>query len=743
MGRDSKVRSQKLYSYRTNQTTSRIVSEIRSLHDAQGAGHAFRSTLLSSAVAIAATLFSGAALAQDAAAGAAAVPTNQVEDIVVTAQHRNERLQDVPVAVTSLSAAALNQQGVTSTSDLAQATPSLIFNSQVAVANPYIRGVGSDLFDPTSESAVAIYVDDVYMAAPAANVFTLKGIKQIDVLNGPQGTLFGRNATGGVIQIRTLDPSATPKLDFGVTIANYRDVTASLYASTGIGDAVSTSLSVLYEDQGDGYGKNLATKADVNKYAIGNISVRNKWKIDLSKGTQVYLIGDYSNLKNTVTYTRPEGSFSTLPGATQPTGFPGKFNANIDQPDFLNVESGGVSMKVDHDFGTVSLTSISAYRKLRTSYGLDQDQTVLPVIDILWNTKFKNFSQELRLAGKSASSFKWIVGAFYYNAKGSYNDFSVDKTVFIPFDQQKTESLAGFAQATVELVSGLRLTGGARYTWEKQTFIFPAAFSTGSQTVREPTFRGALDYKFTHDILGYVSFNTGFKSGGYNLLSGSSFKPEKLKSYEAGIKSELFGRILRLNVDGFYYDYTNQQVNISQFGGNTVANAAGSHIQGLEANMDFVPTSRLKFSGGMSIMDGHYTNYFDYQPRDAEGNNIGGPINAKGATTARTPKFVGNVSAQYTMPTRIGEFAANVGVQYNDGYYWVADSRLRQPSYTIVNAGLSYRPGGGPAEIRVWGKNLLDSTYYSIQAPGANPVGDNSVNAPPRTYGVTLSYRYN
>lgn len=723
------MRSQALYSGRTGLRSNSVRSRL--LHG--------------SLLALSAASAPAAANAQSATSSVreANQSTAQLEEIVVTAQHRSERLQDVPIAVTSLSAAALSQQGVSSTSDLAQATPSLIFNSQVGGASPYIRGVGSDLFDPTSEAAVAIYVDDVYMAAALANLFSLKGVKQIDVLNGPQGTLFGRNATGGVIQVQTLEPTQEPHLDFAVTYGNYDYVSASVYASTGLSDAVSTSISALYEDQGQGYGRNFFDGSEINKQAIGNISVRNKWKFDLSDATIVHVSADYSDIANTISYQRIAGSSSPLPGASEPIGYPGKFNANINQPDSLSVKSGGVSLKVDHDFGWGNLTSISAYRKLRSVYGLDQDQTDLPVIDILWNTRFRNVSQELRIAGQGDAALSWMVGAFYYNARGSYDDFAVNGTVYVPFDQQRTESLAGFAQATVEVLPGLKLTGGARYTWEKQRFFFPAGGLTDSQSVKKPTFRVALDYKFTPDILGYVSFNTGFKSGGYNLLQpGGKFDPEKLTSYEAGLKTELFNRKLRLNINGFYYDYTNQQVNVSEFGGNVVDNAAGSRIKGFEANFDYVPTARLKLSGALSIMDGHYTDYFNYQPRDANGNNIGGPVNAKGETTARTPKFVGNMSARYSLPTQIGEIVTSLGVQYNDGYYWVADKRLRQHSYTLINGSISWTPGDGPLDIRLWGKNLLDKYYFVIAGPSATPVGDNQVPAAPRTFGATLSYRY-
>lgn len=703
---------------------------------------AFHARLLRcSAATFALVLGSGIAFAQDTDASTS---DSGLEEIIVTAQHRSQRLQDVPLAVTSLSAAALGQQGVTSTTDLAQATPSLVFNSQLSVANPYIRGVGSSLFDPTSESAVAIYVDDVYMAAPQANIFTLAGVKQIDVLKGPQGTLFGRNATGGVIQIQMLDPTHDPSLDASVTYGNYDFVSASFYGATGLSDNVSTSLTTLYENQGKGFGRNLADGSEINKLAQDNITLRNKWVVDLPTETVIRLVADYSENNNNISYQRLPGSPSPLPGATPPTAYPGEYNTNINQPNFIRVKTGGVSLKVDQDFDAVRLVSISAFRKLRASYGLDQDQTVLPVIDIDWKVKFHNYSQELRIQSQDDAAFNWQIGAYYYNAKGGYDPLAINDTIVIPYDAQKVESIAGFAQATVELFSDTNLTGGIRYTKEDQRFEFPLANMRLKQSVEEPTFRIALDHHFTPDILGYVSFNTGFKSGGYVLLQpGNAYKPEKLKSYEAGLKTQLFDDKLRLNINGFIYRYTDQQVQVTGIGGNFTDNAAGSNLKGVELDFDYMPTSRLKFSGGLSLIDGEYSDYPGFLARDTLGNPIPpGIINAKGRTTPRTPKFVGNLSVHYDLPTRIGEFVSSAGVQYNDGYFWDAQNRLRQPSYAIVNGSIAWTPNDGPFDMRVWAKNLFDATYYSIRNAAAFPVGDNQVQAPPRTFGVTLTYHY-
>ncbi|AMK24346.1 MULTISPECIES: TonB-dependent receptor [unclassified Sphingobium] len=698
-----------------------------------------------SAAALAVTMMSGSTLAQTlpSATGGSGVQTSdaQLEEIVVTAQHRSQRLQDVPVAVTSLSATALEQQGVSGTSDLAQAVPSLIFTSQLSAANPYIRGVGSQLFDPVSESPVAVYVDDVYIANPQGNVFSLAGTRQIDVLNGPQGTLFGRNATGGVIQIQTLDPEQTMRLDLSGTYGNYDMTGASAYLSGGLTDGVAASISVLYENQAKGFGRNLLSGDYVNQQARHNISLRSKWLFEPSDSTTIRLSADYARLGNTNSYQRPRGSVSLLPDAIPPIGYPGEYNSNGGLPNFTRLKTGGGSMKIDQDIGSLALTSITAYRELRNSNSLDQDQTSVVALDLTWRTKFHSFSQEVRLQNASAGKFNWILGAFYYNALGAYVDLRADGMSFIDYEQQRSESFAVFGQATLELFRNLNLTGGIRYTTDKQTLSFPTFAIAASQNVKKLTYRVALDYRFSSDIMGYISYNTGFKSGGYNLLApGNAFQPEELDALEFGLKTELFDRSVRLNLGAFFYWYHDQQVSLPDIGGNLIKNAAGSRIKGLEASLDYRASSRLKISGGLSLMDGHYTDYPGFQAYDPNGLPLGPPANMKGRTTVQTPDFVGNISGQYTLPTQVGDFAATLGVQHNGGFFATPDNRLEQPSYTLVNASLSWLSNDKRIGVKLWGKNLFDDTYYVIQSASPQPVADTQIQAPPRTVGVTLSY---
>jgi iron complex outermembrane recepter protein len=264
----------------------------------------------------------------------------------------------------------------------------------------------------------------------------------------------------------------------------------------------------------------------------------------------------------------------------------------------------------------------------------------------------------------------------------------------------------------------------------------------------------ALDHHFTDDVMAYASFNTGFKSGGYNLTApGRSFGPEKLKAYETGLKTELLDRTLRLNVAAFLYKYTNQQVSaataVAASGSLnfSVINAGASNIKGLEANFDYVPTRRLTLSGGMSLIRGRYTNFpgqqylgTNGQVVSANGFPAGAVVNVKGSPTVLTPKFVGNLSASYKIPTSAGDFVLDLAVQHNSGFVWSQNSLdARQESYTLINSNLSWTSQGGGLGLKVWAKNISNKYYYSGLAVSN---GYAATPAPPRTVGVTLSYHY-
>ena len=660
-----------------------------------------------------------------------------VQEIIVTAQKRAENLQDVPIAVEAITATQAVNQGLTGTAGLTAAVPGLVITNPANVGNPYMRGVGSALFDPSSEQSVAMYVDGVYIATPESNIFSFNNIQEIEVLKGPQGTLFGRNATGGVIQITTRDPSATPHADLSVGYANYDDVTASAYLTGGLFPGVSADVAARYENQNDGYGRDLTTGAKTFQQAIGNYDVRAKVLFRPTDTTKIMVSADYSHAVSTNAYQKPEGVTSPIDGS----GYPGPYNTYSDFNDRNTVNTGGASIKIDQDLGQLHLMDILAYRRTTVNYVLDDDVTAIPAADIVLNPKTHNWSEELQLSGPSQAWLKWIVGAYYFNSSAGYDPVTIDGVEQLA-DKQTAVSYAGFGQATATILPKTDLTLGARYTTEKQDFTltYPVSLAQ-SQSFSRATYRAALDYHFTRDVLAYASFNTGFKTGGFNLLlPGNSFKPETLNAYEVGLKSELFDRRLRLNVDAFYYEDSNVQILNTFLGGTVTSNAAAAVIKGLEGDFEAVPIENLKISGGLSLQTGKYTSYPNAGIVNAEGVALP-TADLSGNKTLITPPVTGDVNISYKWRTVKGDFQPSMTVVYNDGFFWQADNRLRQPAYTLLNTSLLWTDPSGRYDVRLWAKNLTDSVYY-VARLGAAGLGDVQERASPRTYGVTLSAHF-
>lgn len=712
-------------------------------------------TLSAALVATTALTFPGAAHAgqQTPSAMEPAAPTPQadnggLQEIIVTAQKRFENLQKVPIAVVAITAKDAAVQGLTGTQALTAAVPGLVITSPANVGNPYLRGVGSNLFDPSAEQGVAMYVDGVYIAAPQSTIFNFNNIQDIQVLYGPQGTLFGRNATGGVIQITTLRPSAAPRLDLNVGYGNYQDVTASGYLSGGLAPNLTADIAALYENQGKGYGRNLTLNRTQFQQAVGNISVRSKVVFQPSPDTSFTLAGDYAHTVSTNAYQKPQGVISPIDGTTT---YPGAFNSTNDHYNRDQVETGGVSLRYDQKIGSLTLMNLTSYRKTKVKYDLDNDVTNLAVVNVRLDPSQHNISEEIQLQGPDRGNFKWILGGFYFDSVGAYDDvlfyLANGSAIPIPYNnKQKSTSYAAFGQATLRVASGTEFTAGLRYTTEtqkySQTFPAPSSAVPASQPVQQTfnklTWRLAVKQDFTDDISAYASYNRGFKSGGYNLrLPGNAFLPETLDAYEVGIKTELFDRHLRLNVGGFYYDDKNVQVLTSILGGTFTTNAAAAHIKGIEATFEAAITRDFHISGGVSVQDGKYTSYPN-GPRLDQNGKVLPPIDLKGNKTIVTPPESGTITANYNLDLgSSGRLQPSVTYVYNGGFFWQPDNRVTQPAYSLLNASLLWTSANKKLDARLWAKNLNNATYY-VARLGVQNLGDVQEQAAPRTFGVTV-----
>lgn len=730
--------------------------------------------LLLGAATAQALLLSAAASAQDGAVAAAGQDagddTSRVADIVVTAQRREENLQNVPIVITAVSGEQLVQSGVTSLPTLGTVAPGLnARTSGGGVFQPSIRGIGTS--SNVVENPVALYIDGVYLPNQNEGNQELPDVEQVAVLKGPQGTLFGRNATGGVIQIATRRPTQELDVQAKAEIDNYATLRAGIFVSGGLGSGVAASLSADYAHQGRGWGDNLTTGNDTFRLAH-SLSLRGKLLIEPSDRTSVLLIADYLNRK---AYTY---SFVPYPGTAFVRPLPGGYDKQdtyspVDP--YAAFKGGGGSATIKHDLGPAELVSITAYRRGNTNYLFDDVPTGTPIFYVgvgAHDQPNRSFTQEIQLNSQGNGLISYTFGMFYYH--NSNANLPILRQFFPPFygavvgpptanqttqtfGRERTESFAPFAQFGIKLDSETTLTLGGRYTYEQRKLDGRAIlnryngtsttvlYAPTPLTIRKPTWRIALDRHFSSDVLGYVSYNRGIKSGGFNILNPANpaYLPERLDAYEAGLKTELLDRRLRLNIGGFYYNYSNLQV--TQFVGisQTIVNGAKARLYGLDADFNARVTPELSLSGGLELLHARFTSYpnaVGSTPKPAGGATLF-PVNASGNRIPQSQKFAGTLAINYEKPVSFGTVRANVTANHNGSYKFEADNFLGQGAYTLLNASIGWGSSDDHYSLTIWGRNLANEIVLNngtSQAIGY-PV---SYGQPPRTYGVTARLTY-
>ncbi len=524
---------------------------------------------------------------------------------------------------------------------------------------------------------------------------------------------------------------------------------------------LAANLMVGYDDQGDGFGRNLTTGHEANKSK--SFSVRGKLLWTPGEDTKVILAGDYNYLNSSIGIGwRPP--YGAIPAFGPPfTGGKEDIYSEIDP--YYRSGQGGVSLRVEQDLGFAELLSISAYRREELDLLVDVDNG-LPIATVV-STMHKltdQYSQEFQLLGPSSSRFKWVVGLFGFYLDGRADPLGLSGPGIAPlsrldyFSGQKLTSGAVFGQVTVDdILPATDLTLGGRYTIEErrvaidQTGYFggPDGTLLGStrdrETWRSPTWRISLDHKFSRAVVGYVSYNRGFKSGTFNLvvIPAESVKPETLDAFEAGLKIEALDRRLRINSAAFYYNSRDLQVPRYSNGSLFLSNAGKSRIYGLELDASFEPVRTLRLGAGLSLLDAKYTAFNDtvFSTPSPTGGNIITYGSAAGKQILLTPKTTVNASLTYTLPGKLDGFEFNATYYYNSGWYADPDNRVRQPSFNQVNVQLAWTSPDDRFRITAWAHNLTDEIYAQYLS-GSGATADVFSASAPRTFGVTLGTNF-
>ena len=741
-------------------------------------------------LAVAASLVSAQAAAQEATA---APSQGGLSEIVVTAQRREENLQEVPIAVSAVTSDSLENTGIDASNDLPQLVPSVQFTRSGPSGLFFVRGVGTTNAASGEEGANAVYVDGVYMPDLGQTVNRFNNIQRVEVLKGPQGTLFGRNATGGLIHIITRDPPRDALEAKGeIGYANYQTVSGKLYVGTPLSDTLAWDVAFTGQDQGKGWGYNLTRNEDAKQNDYWG--VRSKLIFEPVDTLKFTLSGDYLENDDDTSLSYGIAKESIQIDGSGPTR---GYDTLVGDDVFTHNELWGLSLTGELDLGFADLTSISAIRRNNTNSFIDVDAVGPAIVQLDLISNSRSFQQEVRLASASTTPFSWQVGMFYLNSKARNRQvqrgalFGALGLTGIDIDAtMKTDSIAVFGEATYDITPTTHLTGGIRYTEDKRKFLggrtlvftngflFPQGQADPNLKYNEVTYRISLRQDISDDINVYASFNRGFKAGAFSLQSPADppVQPQYIDAYEVGLKSELFDRRLRLNLAAYHYnidDYQIRSAAVATPGSSQLLNAAQVKVDGFEAEFEAAPTDGLSIFGGFSYVDSKFKRFggpgADFQapiiypnfattpttcqPADlglrdpgilGTGPRIGGWTtclgNVSGNRTALAPKFTATLGATYIVPVNLdGELRLTALYSYNDGFFFEPDNKVRQDSFHLFNASAEYKFDEHWG-IEVWGRNLGDTQYAAQKLTSAT--GTTVTLAPPRTYGVKVKFEF-
>lgn len=659
-----------------------------------------------------------------------------LDEIIVTAQRRAEPLQEVPIAANVVSAAFLESAGVTDMTQLSAVVPGLAITHTAGTFSPAIRGIRSS--SNVVENAVALYIDNVYMVNAREGLRDIGNVEQITVLKGPQGTLFGRNATGGVIQMTTPAPSHDAKGEVKLSYNNYETVKGSAYLTGGLADNLAVSLYSSYEDQGEGWGKSVINGMDTYQLRH-SLSLRGKALFEPTDVTKATLIVDYLDREDSGRVYQP------YPGTTYSVPGFGPVDSRYDTysvtPAWNKFKSRGASLELTHEFDSVELVSISAYRRGTGGFRFDFLGLERPYIVSTGDLRNESFSQELQFISHNDGWFQWMAGAFYLDSNIEYADFP--RVVTQPFTplpttsridgqaKEFTSSVAPFAQFDIKLSADTTLTAGGRWTYEERkikgfqkiTLVSGAVITNNVPAknilkTKEPTWRVALKHDLTSDVSAYVSYNRGIKSGGFNIATPQSvpYLTEKLDAYETGLKAQFFDRKLTFNSSAFYYDYSNVQVQ-TFIGGPTpiTTNGAKAEMYGIDGDLQAKLSRDLSLSGGFQVMSAKFTDYPGAplaRPNPAGGTIIGSG-SADGKRLPLAQKFVASLALDYER--EIGDVVAhfNVNGTRNGDYVFEPSNFTRQPAYTMLNASVKLSNPDDTLSLTLAATNILNKSIIT------------------------------
>ncbi|MEQ8861512.1 MAG: TonB-dependent receptor [Pseudomonadales bacterium] len=671
-----------------------------------------------------------------------------IEEVIVTAERRESSLQKTPVAISVFDEGFLKESSVRSIQDVAPYSPGLNYTQVSNFAQLNMRGIGLEQINLGGEPGVAFHIDGVYVARPFVNDAVFLDLARVEVLRGPQGTLYGRNATGGSVNLISNQPSDSFESEFSVLLGNYDRVRVTAAASGPLGrPEVRGRLSVV-SDERDGYLDNLVDGEKLED--AQSRSVRGELDFDLSDSLTLAIAGDYMEQDDKGPMFRP----GDIPGTAAALG--GQLSNDpwkvyVDGPRDQEIDASGLSAKLAWDREEFTLTSLTAYRRSSFDLNSDLDGTDFFLVNEDLHEDATQYSQEFQIVSAGDDRLQWLLGAYFF-----HEDADLDYIFPIPLlgttirfvSEQETTAYALFGQASFEVTDRLTLTAGLRYSDDKkegsteQTF-----FVVGNTEVDDSwqawTPRFVADYQLTETSLIYLSIARGFKAGGINTgsLQQAAYDPEYIWNYEIGLKSRYFNDRLQTNVAAFYYNYDDLQVLQFAVGQTFIENAADAKGQGIEVEATALFGPHMSVIAGLAYLDTEFT---EYQALDTFRPQLG-VLDLDGNHLPRAPEFTASVVAQYDQPLRSGALlTARLEYQYQDDFYFTSFNTdyAEGGGADLVNARIAFTSPGQQWEIAAYGKNLTDEEYELATTVSGINAGTLELYGAPRTYGLEARFRF-
>ena len=699
-------------------------------------------------------------------AATAASDSDALEEIVVTAQHKEENVQSTPIAMSVYTSDAIKQNNIVDIESLSAFAPDVGFSESEGSPIVTIRGVSSLDVTENGDPAVAINTDGFYVNRPYGLDATIYDIDRIEVLRGPQGTLNGRNAVGGAINIVTAQPTNTFAAYSSLGYGNYNSLNFQGMVNLPLSDTVQVRAAFLSVSH-DGYRNNSPQPdADDADNKSGRVELAFE-PVEHFRGLLTYQFTSEGGLGDSLQnipyiYTSTGALDKNLPPGINPYTFP------IGTVPSLALDDKLLRFNFTYDLGSVLLTALGGYDRTQWHHASDESSTDNnPVINTFVQNEFpETFNGELRAASEGNGPFQWQVGTFFFQEHSHLVSYNGAPTADGTYDEYfgfvystRSHSRAGYGQASYQFNDELKLTAGVRYTTDFKgeagyygdlttgsTPGFPYTYQIGSSSSSRTTYHLALDYTPTDKNLLYAKVDTGYKAGGFNF-GGAPYNPETVTAYEVGSKNRFFDDTLQWNSAAFFENDNAQQVQTYAFLSNGLAealteNAGKSRIWGLETDFIYKVLYLGTLNATVNYLHARFTDFLSVaDPSDPTAH---GNVQLAGNTPPQAPTLSAQLGLEHAWPafsgTVTGRIQTKIQSSENFSFYNFPDTE--QKGYSMSDAFVSYAPSATTAgahwKITAYVKNLTNAAVFSTAQEDEYAYAYTYQWFPPRTYGLRL-----